>query len=187
MSTSADCGGSDRKRRAQLVLVAAAVIAVGLAPVALAYVQVGGHPNAGSGVAVADASGDVSRALERSTHDAAAGVPGNYSWSEREDAVAAVESRLDPRIETLRTSRLREGVVNEIEYNESAAQAWAAEDCPSGPDRQFGKCEADGGVVVQERAGRTHVLGVATDVTVTGDRGTVESTVRIPVIAQSAG
>nr|WP_254279967.1 hypothetical protein [Halomicroarcula marina] len=43
--------------------------------------------------------------------------------------------------------------------------------CPSGPDRQFGDCAADRGVVVQERLGRTHVLGVAVDVTTTTERG----------------
>ncbi|HMB51521.1 MAG TPA: hypothetical protein VKM69_12750, partial [Natronoarchaeum rubrum] len=101
--------------------------------------------------------------------------------------VAAVENRLDPRLETLRTSGLREGVVHGIEYNETAAQAWAAEDCPGGPDRQFGDCEAIGGVVVQDRGGRTHALGVAVDLRVTSDRGTSRSTELIGPVRGSRG
>jgi len=166
--------------RAQLVLVAGAVIAVGLAPIALAYVQLGATPDAGAGTA--DRTGeDVTRALDRAVFEATSGVPGNHSWSDRDDAVAVVENRLDPRLETLRTSGLREGVVHGIEYNESAAQAWAAEDCPGGPDRQFGDCEAIGGVVVQDRAGLTHVLGVAVDLRVTTDRRSARFTRRIHV------
>ena len=181
MSGSPDARETERRRgrRAQLVLAAAAVIAVGLAPIVLAYVQVGYHPGVGPDPGVADSDWDVTRALERSVHEARSGVAGNYSWSEREEAVATVEERLEPRLETLRTARLREGVVRGIEYNESAARAWAAEDCPGGPDRQFGECEAHGGVVVQERAGRTHVLGVAADLAVTSERGRVRATVRV--------
>ena len=168
---------SRRGRRAQLVLAAAAVIAVGVAPIVIAYLQVGYYPDVGPSAGAADSDGDVARALERSVHDARDGVAGNYSWSERGEAVETVEGRLEPRLETLRTARLRRGVVHGIEYNASAARAWAAEACPSGPDRQFGDCEAHGGVVVQERAGRTHVLGIVVDLTVTSERRTVESTV----------
>ena len=168
-----------RGRRAQLVLAAAAVIAVGLAPIVIAYLQVGYYPDVGPSAGAADSDGDVVRALERSVHDARTGVAGNYSWSEREAAVATVEGRLDPRLETLRTARLRRGVVHGIEYNASAARAWAAEDCPGGPDREFGDCEAHGGIVVQERAGRTHVLGIVADLTVTAERGSVRATVHV--------
>ena len=166
--------------RAQLVLVAGAVIAVGLAPIALAYVQLGATPDAGIGTSERPGE-DVTRALDRAVFEAASGVPGNHSWSDRAAAVAAVENRLGPRLATLRTSGLREGVVHEIEYNETAAQAWAAEDCPGGPDRQFGDCEAIGGVIVQDRGGRTHVLGVAVDLRVTADRRSARSTWRIHV------
>jgi len=82
----------------------------------------------------------------------------------------------------LRTSGLREGVVYGIEYNESVAQAWGAEDCPGGPNRQFGDCEAIGGVVVQDRAGRTHVLGVAVDLRVTGEESASRSTLRVELV-----
>jgi len=182
----ADAEAAATPTRAQLVLVAGAVIAVGLAPIALAYVQLGATPDAGVGAT--DRPGeDVTRALDRGVFEAAAGIPGNHSWSDREAAVAAVEDRLDPRLETLRASGLREGVVHGIVYNETAAQSWAAEDCPSGPDRQFGDCEAIGGVVVQDRGGRTHVLGVAIDLRVTEEEVESRSTLRVDAVPQSAG
>ncbi|MFC6728690.1 hypothetical protein ACFQDG_08565 [Natronoarchaeum mannanilyticum] len=187
--TRSDADGDDEipaSTRAQLVLVAGAVIAVGLAPIALAYVQLGATTDAGVGTA--DRTGeDVTRALDRAVFEAASGVPGNHSWSDRRDAVAAVENRLDPRLDTLRTSGLREGVVHGIEYNESAAGAWAAEGCPGGPNRQFGDGEPIGGVVRQDRGGRTHVLGVAVDLRVTGEESASRMTHRVDAAPQSAG
>lgn len=163
--------------RGQLVLLAAVVIAFAFATGALAYWQVGAHPDV-------DRSGDdgataqVASALDRSVHDATASVPSAYDWDERETAVRAVEEELEPRLATLRISELERSVVHEIEYDEDAATAWAAEDCPSGPDRQFGACEAIGGIVVQERAGETHVLGVAVTVHTTAERTQRRTTVR---------
>jgi len=180
VTRGADDAGATAPTRAQLVLVAGAVIAVGLAPIALAYVQLGATPNAG--VETPDRPGeDVTRALDRAVFDAASGTATSHAWSDRADAVTAVENRLAPRLASLRTSGLSEGVVHEIEYNETAARAWAAEDCPSGPDRQFGECEAIGGVVVQDRAGRTHALGVAVDLRVTADRRSARSMHRVRV------
>ena len=69
-----------------------------------------------------------------------------------------------------------------VTYNASAASDWAATNCPGGPGRQFGPCEVDRGVVVQERAGRTHVLAVALDVTVTTERGTYAVTLVVPAV-----
>ena len=51
-----------------------------------------------------------------------------------------------------------------------------AANCPGGPNRDFGPCEATDGVVVQERAGETVVLAVAFDVRVTTERGWSRST-----------
>jgi len=56
-----------------------------------------------------------------------------------------------------------------VSPNATRAGAWATKNCPGGPARKFGPCERDGGLVVQERAGRTHVLAFAVDVTVTTD------------------
>ncbi|MFC7211150.1 hypothetical protein ACFQL3_11770 [Natronoarchaeum sp. GCM10025321] len=164
--------------RGQLVLLAAAVIAFALATGALAYLQVGTHPDVEQ--RIDDGSPDrVVNALERSVHDAASPIPAAYDWDEREAAAAAIEDSLEPRIETLRVSELEHSVVHDISYDESAAATWADENCPGGPDRQFGECEALGGVVVQERAGETHVLGVAIRIRTTTDRTQRETTVRV--------
>lgn len=169
--------GSRPGTRGQLVLLAAAVIAFALATGALAYLQVGAHPDIESSSDEGSPERIVS-ALDRSVHDATAAVPEQYDWDERESAVDTVEESLDPRIETLRVSELERSVVHDIAYDEDDAAAWAAEDCPDGPDRQFGDCEAIGGVVVQERVGETHVLGVAFEIRTTSERTTHETSVR---------
>ncbi|QLG60270.1 DUF7261 family protein [Halorarum salinum] len=53
--------------------------------------------------------------------------------------------------------------------------------CPSGPNRQFGDCAEDDGVVTQERVDEVHLLAVGFDVTVTGPRGTNELTAILTV------
>jgi hypothetical protein len=82
----------------------------------------------------------------------------------------------------LEGSRVAEGIAYEVRVNDSAAAAWTAEHCPSGPDRQFGDCEAIDGIVVQERAGETTVLAVAVDLTVTTRDGVSAVTVVVPVV-----
>nr|WP_123537854.1 hypothetical protein [Halosimplex salinum] len=52
-------------------------------------------------------------------------------------------------------------------FNQTVAQRWASAECPGGSGRQFGPCEADRGVVVQERDDRTLVLAVGYDLDVT--------------------
>ncbi|WP_440007364.1 DUF7261 family protein [Halomicrococcus sp. SG-WS-1] len=165
--------------RAQLVLAAAAVVAVALAPVVFAYLQLGYHADV-------RATGDydapvesAERVLDRAVHDAADGVPSSYRWESRSAAVSAVRSRVADDVATLETSRVEEGTVYRVGYNRSAARAWANRRCPSGPDRQFGACEADRGVVVQNRGDETHVLAVTFDVHVTTDRGEYDATVAI--------
>ncbi len=51
------------------------------------------------------------------------------------------------------------------------------ENLPHGPNRQFGGCQADRGVVVQNRDGETHVLAVAFNLRVTTELGWYEMTV----------
>jgi hypothetical protein len=159
-------GNADRSGRGQLVLVAAAALAVALVPLVLAYLGLGYHDDihAGSGTAPA---GQTETALDRALHDAADGVPSEYSWRERSAAVDTVRDRLAGPIASITAGSLDRGTAVTVGYNETRAARWAAEHCPGGPDRQFGACRADRGVIVQERDGRTHVLGAAFDVTVT--------------------
>lgn len=168
-----------RRDRAQLVLAAAAVVAVALAPVVLAYLQLGVHPDVRP--PAADPGADAERFLERATHEAGTAATG-YTWTERGRAVADVKRSLAPRLETLETSQVERGTVYTVEYAPGAASEWATDECPRGDGRAFGDCRADGGVVVQERAGGTTVLAVAYDVRVTTEDGRQELTFVVPVV-----
>mgnify|MGYP000669193172 CR=1 FL=1 len=168
-------------RRAQLVLAAAGVVAVALLPLTFAYLQLGSHPDVDASENSASPVRDGVRVLERAVHGAGSDATGR-SWRERAAVADAVRATLDPRFRTLEGSRVAEGIAYEVRVDDSAAATWAAERCPSGPDRQFGDCEAIEGVVVQERAGETTVLAVAVDLTVTTREGVSEVTVVVPVV-----
>lgn len=168
-----------RVTRGQLVLVAAAVVAIGLAPVLLAYLQLGYHPDVAS---EPDVAGDRAvEYLDRSVHDAAAGTAGEYVWSDRTAMAAAVRTAVDEDVETLETARLDEGVTYVVTYNDTAAQAWVDDNCNGGPGRRFGACAVDGGVAMQERAGEAVLLAVAFDVRVVGPDGETELTLVVDV------
>lgn len=163
--------------RGQLVLLGAAVLAVALVPLVLAYLQLGYHADVAASADYDAPAATAERFLDRAVADATDPVAGTEDWSDRADAVDTVHARLDPHRRTLAESRVVSGTATRTAYNQSAARAWARSDCPGGPDRQFGPCEARRGVVVQERAGETHVLAVALDVTVTTERGVRSLTV----------
>lgn len=171
-----------RRDRAQLVLAAAAIVAVALAPVVLAYLQLGYHADVEASTKFDDPAADAVRALERITHEATVGIPANYSWHDRDNAVGAVRGRLAPRLRALEAARVTEGTAIEIQYNATAADEWTASNCPTGPGRQFGACAARDGVVVQDRTGETHPLAVAYDVTVVTDRGRTRLTVVVRAV-----
>lgn len=159
--------GSESPNRGQLVLVAAALVAVALAPVVFAYLQLGYHGDVTASEGYTSPGRNAERVLERAVHEASVEVRGEYAWDERSLAVSVVRSELEPRVDSLRSSRVESGTAYRVSYNQSAAESWRGANCPSGPNRDFGPCEAQRGVVVQERAGETHVLAVAFDVRVT--------------------
>ncbi|PSP82317.1 hypothetical protein BRC83_09855 [Halobacteriales archaeon QS_1_68_17] len=169
--------GRSLSRRGQVVLAAAAAIAVALSPLVLAYLQLGYHDDIDAAGEFDAPAANAERFLSRAVHAAATDVPETHTWRNRSDAVAAVRSRLAPRLDTLAAARVEAGIAYNITYNRTAATRRAAEQCPRGPARQFGRCEAARGVVVQNRANRTHVLAVALDVTVTTERGRTGMTV----------
>jgi hypothetical protein len=165
-------------RRGQLVLVAATVVAVALVPILLASLQLGYHGDVRASADYdADPSADALRVLERAVATESAQTPSRYAWAARDAAVTAVRTGLGPRLDRVETSRIEDGVHYNITYNSTAAQQWTDTNCPSGPDRQFGDCVADSGVVVQDRVDRTHVLAVGFDVTTTTERGEASVTV----------
>jgi hypothetical protein len=145
----------------------------------VAYLQLGFHADVTASAEYDAPDRNAERVLSRAVHDAASHVSGDLAWDERETAVTSVRSALEPRLKSLRSSRVESGTVYQIGYNQTAAEKWRQTNCPGGPDRQFGDCEAQQGVVVQERAGETHVLAVAFDVRVTTERGETELTLTV--------
>jgi hypothetical protein len=171
--------GLVRVDRGQLVLVAAAVIAIGLAPVLFAYLQLGYHPDVEPRPDVS--GGQAVDYLDRSVHDAAAETAGEYAWRDRDAMAAAVRDRIDADVETLERARLEEGVTYVVGYNDTAAERWLDDNCVSGDGKRFGDCAADDGVVLQDRAGEAVLLAVAFDVRVVGPDGESELTVVVEV------
>ncbi|WP_435360554.1 DUF7261 family protein [Haloarchaeobius sp. DFWS5] len=170
----------DGTQRGQLVLAAAGVLVVALIPLALAYLQLGAHPDLAATDGPQRPVGDGVRVLERVVHEAGRNATGP-SWAARERVVSMVRADLEPRFETLEASQVTAGVAYQVAVNQSAARAWADTECPSGPNRRFGSCVATRGVVVQDRASETTVLAVAVDLTVTTNRGVSTVTVLVPV------
>lgn len=170
-------GGAPRADdRGQLVLLAAATVAVALVAMGLAYAQLGYDADATAGADARGPGASVDRALDRAVHGAAAPAAGEYRWARRTDAAAAVGRRLDRRVGRIERARLDGETVVRVERNGSAARRWARRRCPGGPERRFGACRAVDGVVVQERAGETTVLAVALDVRLIADGGRLRST-----------
>jgi len=157
-------------RRGQLVLAAAALVAVALIPVVAAYLQLGGAA-APHDTTVVRPGTHAETVLSRSVERATPSLPASYAWNEREGAVDAFRDALSPRLDALRESRLVDGTAYVVFYDPAGARAWARTRCPGGPDRQFGSCRTDGGVVVQSRDGRTHVVAVAFRIRVVGPDG----------------
>ena len=171
--------GLVRVDRGQLVLVAAAVVAIGLAPVLFAYLQLGYHPDVETRPDVS--GGQAVEYLDRSVHDAAADTAGEYTWADRDSMAAAVRDRIDDDVETLERARLDEGVTYVVGYNRTAAEKWVGDSCVRGDGKRFGDCTVDDGVAMQDRAGEAVLLGVAFDVRVIGPDGESEVTVVIGV------
>lgn len=172
--------------RAQLVLAAAAVVAVALAPAVLAYLQLGYAADVGASAEYDAPASNAVRVLERAVYAASAGVPANHSWGQRRDAVDTVRDDLEPRLDALERARIEAGTAVRIRYNETAASGWADGNCPGGDGRQFGPCRADRGVVVQQRAGETHPVAVAFGLRVTTERGRTDLTVVVRAVGGAA-
>jgi hypothetical protein len=169
--------------RGQLVLLTAAVVAVAIVPLAFAYFQLGYDADVRAGGDHADPGRDATRVLSRAVHEAALSADG--PWAARSAVVDRTRNQLEPRLETLRTARVERGTVFQVSYD-SAAADWAARNCPGGPARQFGDCESRRGVVVQERAGETHVVAVGFDVSITTERGSREITLVVRAVGGPA-
>ena len=70
MPESPSESGAERPERAQLVLAAAALIALALVPVAVAYLQLGSHPDVAASTDYDGHGANAERFLERAVHEA---------------------------------------------------------------------------------------------------------------------
>ena len=152
-----------------MVLLAGVVVALALVAMLVAYLQLGYHADIMSAGVDENAIRDGQSYLERTTHDTARSLRGEYAWDERGQAVTATRDQIEPRLAELQRANVESGHAVTATFNRTVAQEWANRNCPSGPGRAFGPCEADRGVVVQERDGRTLVLAVGYDLEVTTD------------------
>jgi hypothetical protein len=157
------------RSRGQLVVLAAVALALALVPMTLAYLQLGYASDSEATTLTADSTQDIERTLQRALVDATAEVPVRHDWENRSAAAQSVRNRLRPTIHSVTTTSVDSDRAVTVSPNGTRASAWARANCPSGPAREFGPCQSDGGLVVQERAGRTQVLAFAVDVTVTTD------------------
>lgn len=165
--------------RGQFVLAAAALVVIALAPVVLAYLQLGYHPDVRASAEYDAPVTNAERVLERAVHEA--GTVATDSRARRGPVVERVRADLDDTRAVLRASRVAAGTVYRTEYNDTAARQWAERRCPDGPNRQFGACRAVRGVVLQNRIDEVHVLAVAFDLTVVTERGRTELTLTVRV------
>jgi hypothetical protein len=81
------------------------------------------------------------------------------------------QNRIDVSLSSLNRSALGRGIALQVSFNDTLATQVANTSCPGGRGRAFGPCEADRGVVVQERVGRTHVVAAGFDVLVVSQDG----------------
>lgn len=159
-------------RRGQMVVLAAALIAVALVPMVAAYLQLSYQPT------VDERAAEPTAAAERALSDAlpaATDAAPAANWSARANVSLAVERALAPTIRAIERSGPPDAATR-LSLNDTAADRVARTACPSGPNRDFGDCEGSAGVVVQFRGNRTHVVAVAVDVSRVGPAGRTEAT-----------
>lgn len=178
--------GFGRDDRGQLVLVAAAMLALALIPLGFAYLQLGYHADVQAAGADGSPGSETLRLLERAVHEASGEAVGQ-PWAGREGAAARVNSSLDEDVDAIEAAQVERGVAAEVRQNASEATEWADANCPEGSGRSFGDCEARGGLVLQERATETHLLAVAFDVQIVSERGETDLTVVIRAVGGRAG
>lgn len=171
----------ERRDRGQLVLLAAALAALALVPLVVAYLQLGVHPDVAARTDPGHETDRIVRSLDRATANASRFVSAEYRWANRSDALAVFDRTLTPDVRRIEQSRLVESVAINVTRNATVAQRWADSSCPGGQNRQFGDCVVENGIVLQERAGETYVLAVGLDVVVSGPRGTTE----VVIVAES--
>jgi hypothetical protein len=165
-----------RRRRGQLVLLAAAVVVTALVPMLLAYAQLGYAGDVTTSANERRTLVDGKRVLERSVAHVTRTVANGTEADQHRLAVELATDRLDPAIVSVESSGADRGVAVDVSRNASAARRWARRDCPGGPDRAFDACRSANGFVTQTRANTTALVAVAVDVRVRGPNARARAT-----------
>ncbi|RLM90123.1 hypothetical protein D3D02_04910 [Halobellus sp. Atlit-38R] len=173
--------------RAQIVLVAAAVVAVAFLSMTLAYAQLGYDADRTAAGAVDVASlAEIDRSLTASfraaVRDAETDVGRDVSWRDRRSLVERIRTAVGTDIDRLERSHADESRAVTVTFDDAAATRWAAEHCPSGRGRDFGPCRAIDGVVVQERAGETTVVAAAVSVRIVSPAESTTATLSLRAV-----
>ncbi|WP_248897843.1 DUF7261 family protein [Haloplanus halobius] len=165
-----------RRRRGQLVLLAAAIVVTALVPMLLAYAQLGAYTGTADVSAERTTLTDAKRTLERSVGDAAVTLSNGTEVSRHAALATATGEHLRPALDSLESTGTSRGVTVAVDRNATAAREWVTAACPRGPDRVFGDCIVTDGVVTQTRANSTALVAVAVDVRIQGPDGTARAT-----------
>lgn len=163
-------------RRGQLVLLAAAVVVTALAPMLLAYAQLGYVDGGGDTPDVRMTLADAERTLERSVADTTTALANRTAAGRHRFVADLAIDRLDPARTRIESSGTDRGLTVAVARNTTAATQWTEEACPRGPARAFGDCAVTDGVVTQTRANTTALVAVAVDVRVAGPDAAAEAT-----------
>lgn len=150
--------------RGQVVVLAAVVVAVALVAMATAYHGLGYHGDvrATTAIGTSDPVVTAEQHLQRSVDEAAVGPV--RPWTERTETVNDTRGALAETRSRLQRVAAANQAVFVVRENNDVATAWADTNCPGGELRAFGPCVADDGIVVQNRANETVLVGVALDV-----------------------
>lgn len=149
-------------RRAQVVLAAAVVVAVALVPMLIAYLQLGYPADAAADRADRDDLADTRQYLDRAAYDAARAVVGT-AWRNRTTGALRLNATFRNATARLDARGTARDATYTVAYNRSLAERVATRRCPSGEHREFGRCVAVDGFVLQERARDVTLLAVVVD------------------------
>ncbi|GAB7092497.1 hypothetical protein JCM18237_27680 [Halorubrum luteum] len=167
--------------RGQLVLVAAAAIALALFPIVLAYLQLGYAGDVATEPTGPAPGSELDRALERAVYAAASDV------DRREDgtptaAASTFHRSIGGDIGRLQNARIEEGIAAQLSYTPDLAAEWVESgQWQTGVAAAFDEPTVHHGVVVQKRAGEYVVVAAAFDIVLIEPDRTVRRSVVIRV------
>ncbi len=163
------------EKRGQLVLLTAALIAVGLLVITAAYLQTGYTGGQQATVTPATDNQEIQQALELALLEAEP-----TTGTQRNKLVTEFQASFEKQLREIQQSATERGTVVQLTRNQTAGRHAVTQLSGSGSPS-----ESIGGVIVQQRAGEAHVVGVAVDIEHTGPNTRVERTtvITMPEVA----